>query len=103
MCFLTQKIGIIRCQFVQHCSDHIRITAREDLIHIGFEILKPLSSQRMRQTAYDQLLLLTQINPIMLLDIYIETLEILISQCQHLNHPISFNIALWPEPDSPQT
>ena len=93
MRFLTKEIRVVCRQLVQHGRDHIRVAAGKDIIHIGFKILESLGGKSVRKTAYDQLFLLAQVNSIMLLDIYIETLEILISQCQHLNHLVSFIVA----------
>lgn len=49
----------------------------------------------MRKTAYDQLLFLAQVDPVVLFNVPLEALKVLISQCQHQITPISFSVEFW--------
>ena len=87
MGFLTEEVGVVGGQLVQHGGDHLFITAGKDLIHIGGKIPVALGGQRIGKAADDQLLFLAQVDPVIFFDIGIKTVKVLISQWQHCGSP----------------
>ena len=84
MFLFSEKIGVVGSELVQHSCNHSWVSAGENIVYIGGEILKALGSQGVGKTADNQLLFFAQVNSIMLLNITVQPLKIAVCKVQHM-------------------